>query len=143
MDYLILLEVASKIRNIQNKLYRKISNETGIHYTALEIIVFLYNNRHICTAKDICELLYLKANLVSFHIDKLVNDGYLIRESIKEDRRKVKLSITNKCLYIGEYCNKIKEQLYEKFTIGCTSEELNSFYKFISKLKKNADNVIM
>ena len=47
MDYLVLLEVASKIRDIQNKLYKKISDETGVNYTALEIIAFLYNNEKI------------------------------------------------------------------------------------------------
>ena len=140
MDYLVLLEVASRIRNVQNKLYKKISDETGVHYTALEIIVLLYNNNKIKNAKEICQLLNLKPNLVSFHIDKLVNDGFLIRESINGDRRKIKLSITDKCAPIGEYCNKIRKQLYEKFTTDCASEELDSFYKFILKLKKNTED---
>lgn len=139
MDYLVILEVASRIRKVQNKLYKKISDETGVHYTALEIIVLLYDNNKIKNAKEICQLLSLKPNLVSFHIDKLVNDGFLIREPINGDRRKIKLSITDKCTPIGEYCNKIRKQLYEKFTNGCTSEEIDSFYKFILKLKKNTE----
>ena len=143
MDYLVLLEVASKIRDIQNKLYKKISDETGVNYTALEIIAFLYNNEKINTTKEICELLNLKPNLVSFHVDKLVTDGFLVRESVNGDRRKVKLKITEKCIPIGKYCNEIRKKIYEKLTENCTSEELDSFYNFILKLKKNTEDIII
>ena len=34
-----------------------------------------------------------KANLVSVNIDKLVNEGYLVRKNVEGDRRKVQLSL--------------------------------------------------
>ncbi len=141
MDYLVLLETASKMRGIQNKFYKKISDETGLHYTALEIIIFLYDNPVNNTAKEICSLLNLKSNLVSFHVDKLVSNGFLAREYLDSDRRKIKLLVTEKCVNVAKRCNEIRTMLCEKFLFNCTKEELIAFFNFISKLNKNADSI--
>ena len=141
MNYFVLLEIAIRMKNKQNKLCKKISEETGVHYTALEIIVLLYSDSTVTTAKEVCEYLNLKPNLVSFHVDKLVSDGYLVRESIDGDKRKVRLITTEKCESIGERCNQIRKELFEKFTGSCTKEELETFYSCILKIRKNIETI--
>lgn len=141
MDYLTLLEVSSKIRDIQSKMYKTVSKKYSINYTALEIIVFLSNNPDKNTAKDICNLLNLKTSLVSFHIDKLVNDGFLTRDSIAGDRRRIGLKTTEKCISIAEYCNKVRKQIYEGLTVNCSDEELNTLFVLISKIKENTEKI--
>lgn len=141
MNYFVLLEIARRMKNKQNKLCKKISEETGVHYTALEIIALLYSDSTVTTAKEVCEYLNLKPNLVSFHVDKLVSDGYLVRESIDGDKRKVRLITTEKCESIGERCNQIRKELFEKFTNSCTKEELETFYSCILKIRKNIETI--
>ena len=66
MNYFALLEIARRMKNKQNKLCKKILEETGVHYTTLEIIVLLYSDSTVTTAKEVCEYLNLKPNL---HVD--------------------------------------------------------------------------
>ena len=141
MNHIELLEVASTVKQLQKNLYKKISKKTGVHHTALEIILFLNDNKERNSAKDICDLLNLKANLVSFHIFKLVKDGYIIRESIDGDRRKVKLVLTEKCDLIINRGNLIKKEIYNNIMTECNEEELNTVSEFLWKLKKIIINI--
>ena len=50
----------------------------------------------------------IKPNLVSFHVEKLVQEEYLIREAIPGDRRQVKLILTEKADVIVEKGRKQK-----------------------------------
>ena len=54
---------------------QKIPEETGVHYTALEIIVLLYSDSTVTTAKEVCEYLNLKPNLHVDTKDKLIPIG--------------------------------------------------------------------
>ena len=62
--------------------------KTGLPPTALDILMFLANNPGYDTARDVCRCRGLKPGLVSFHVERLVSDGYLQRQSIPGDRRK-------------------------------------------------------
>ena len=56
--------------------------------------MFLANNPEYKTARDIVEIRKIKANLVSVNVDKLVNEGYLERKPVENDRRKTELVCT-------------------------------------------------
>ncbi len=58
--------------------------------------MFLANNPEYKTARDIVEIRKIKANLVSVNVDKLVNEGYLERKPVENDRRKTELVCTKK-----------------------------------------------
>ena len=64
--------------------------------------MFLGNNPECKTARDIVEIRKIKANLVSVNVDKLVKEGYLTRNSIEGDRRKIELQCTEHALPIIE-----------------------------------------
>lgn len=53
--------------------------------TAFDILLFLANNPEYRTASDIVEFRKIKANLVSVNVDRLVSEGYLIREAAPSD----------------------------------------------------------
>lgn len=54
------------------------------------------NNPQYKYAKDIVEIRKIKANLVSIHVDQLVDQGYLSRIDVPGDRRKVELVLNKK-----------------------------------------------
>lgn len=64
--------------------------------------MFLANNPEYDTARDICRVRGIKANLVSFHVEKLVQEEYLQREPVPGDRRQVKLLLTEKSQTVVE-----------------------------------------
>lgn len=81
---------------LYENLCQPVCRECGIAQTALDILMFLANNPEYYTARDICRVRGIKANLVSFHVEKLVQEGYLEREAIPGDRRQVRLLLTTK-----------------------------------------------
>ena len=62
---------------LYENLCQPVCRECGIAQTALDILMFLANNPEYYTARDICRVRGIKANLVSFHVEKLVQEGYL------------------------------------------------------------------
>lgn len=72
--------------------------ELDLPQTAFDILMFLGNNPAYKTASEIVELRHIKANLISVHVERLVQEGYLIRRPSPTDRRKTELFCTEKAL---------------------------------------------
>ena len=70
--------------------------ETGLPPAAADILLFLANNPGCETAGAICRMRGLKPAIVSFHIDRLVGEGFLQRKPVPGDRRKTALVLTEK-----------------------------------------------
>ena len=132
-----ILEAGSNIRYIQNNMYKSISTEIDMNSTAIDILMFIALNPDKCTAKDVCSLKNIRPSLASFHIDKLVNDGYLSRGIVNGDRRKVKLIVTEKSLPIINKGIKIRDEVIRKVTDGISDEEFKIFIKCIDQISVN------
>ena len=52
----------------------------GLAPNGVDILLFLANNPGLDTARDICTYRGLKPGIVSFHVEKLVQEGYLLRQ---------------------------------------------------------------
>ena len=57
-----------------------LSAELDMAQNAVDILLFLANNPGLDTARDICTYRKLKPGIVSFHVDNLVREGYLLRD---------------------------------------------------------------
>ena len=82
-------EFAEKISRTYSDECRPLCHELKLPQTAFDILMFLANNPEYKTARDIVEIRKIKANLVSVNVDKLVNEGYLERKPVENDRRSV------------------------------------------------------
>ena len=78
---------ANKFRDAYQIALQPLCEETGLPQTAVDILLFLANNPGYDTARDICRCRGLKPGLVSFHVDRLVSEGFLERRDIPGDRR--------------------------------------------------------
>lgn len=70
--------------------------ETGLPPAAADILLFLANNPGCETAARSAGMRGLKPAIVSFHIDRLVGEGFLQRQPVPSDRRKTALVLTEK-----------------------------------------------
>lgn len=68
----------------------------GLAPNGVDILLFLANNPGLDTARDVCTYRGLKPGIVSFHVEKLVQEGYLLRQPAPGDRRKCRLVCTEK-----------------------------------------------
>lgn len=118
-----------------------ICREYKIPHISLEILSFLSEFPEHFTAKDICSIKMIKPSLVSLHVEKLVKNGYLVRESVNGDRRKVKLVCTEKAKAVAAACREIRERCFTLITDGISDEEMKLLDDCLSKISKNAEKV--
>ena len=79
------IEISRKVSLAYRKACRPLCKELGLPQTAFDILMFLGNNPAYKTASDIVEIRHIKANLVSVNVDRLVQDGYLVRNQVRGD----------------------------------------------------------
>ena len=76
------IEFSRKLSLAYESMCKPRCHELKLPQTAFDILLILAHNPEFKTARDIVEVRKLKANLVSVNIDKLVNEGYLIRKNV-------------------------------------------------------------
>ena len=108
------VEIARTISQAYNVVCKPICKELDLPQTAFDILMFLGNNPKYKTAGEIVEVRRIKANLVSVNVDRLVNEGYLIRKPIEGDRRKTELVCTEKSQRIITCGREVQKAFFEK-----------------------------
>lgn len=91
---------------------------------AVGILLYLANNPSANTAKDICQNLFMKQGIVSFHVDNLVKAGYLERRAAQGDRRVTKLVCTHKSRSIICRGRELQKTFLENLTRGVSPENM-------------------
>ena len=74
---MISIEYVHKLLEVYNQFCRPLCQQTGIPQTSLDILMFLKNNPQYKNAADIVKIRGIKANLVSIHVERLVQEGSL------------------------------------------------------------------
>ena len=109
----------------------------GLAPNGVDILLFLANNPGMDTARDICTYRHLKPSIVSFHVDNLVQQGYLERQDIPEDRRKCRLVCTDKAAPVIRRGRAVQETFSRQLTEGLTLEELEICFRCFTVFGEN------
>ena len=136
------IENAYKILQVYGALCKPLCQEIKMPQTAFDILMFLANNPEYSTARDIVEIRKIKANLVSINVDKLVQEGFLERQSIANDRRKTKLICTEKAQPIIYKGHKLQENFIEKLFENIDENSREIFKRTIENIEINLDNIM-
>ena len=115
--------------------------EAKLPPAALDIILYLANNPSYNTAKDICCHKGLKPSIVSFHVDRLVTDGYLERREVPGDRRKTMLLCTEKAAPIIAQGRVLQHSFAEQLASGLSEEDLEHFRRCITVFDRNIERI--
>ena len=87
---------AGKVIEAYHKVLQPLCQEEDLPIIAMDMLLFLANNPEKTTAQDICRCRGLKPGIVSVYVERLVSEGYLQRQPVPGDRRKVLLRCTEK-----------------------------------------------
>lgn len=137
----VRLEFARKIRLAYNEHCKSLCKEIHMPQTAFDILMFLGNNPECKTARDIVEIRKIKANLVSVNVDKLVKEGYLTRNSIEGDRRKIELQCTEQALPIIEKGRKLQQNFETALLKNTNENDRNGFFKTLEIIEENLEHL--
>ena len=76
---------AKKFTRVYNAMMQPLCEELNMPETAVDILMYFANNPEHNTARDVCRFKYLKSGIVSFHIDRMVNEA---KEHEAEDKKR-------------------------------------------------------
>ena len=142
MDSRLTLGALSTFMEAYNLYCKPICREFGLPQTAFDILMFLSNNPEHCTAKEISRLRGLKENIISINVNKLVNEGYLLRQGDTTDRRKVRLICTEKASLIVQRGREVQERFLRQIQQGLTAQELRMHYHCLETISANAKRIL-
>lgn len=104
--------------------------------------MFLANNPGYQTASDVVEVRKLKANLVSVNVDRLVQEGYLVREADPDDRRRTLLRCTEKACPIIEQGRALQEEFGARLLEHTNEAQRKAFFETMDIMNKNLDAIL-
>ena len=110
--------------------------ETGLPPAAADILLFLANNPGCETAGAICRMRGLKPAIVSFHIDRLVSEGFLLRQSVPGDRRK-----TAQAESVVERGRGLQKAFADRLIDGLSEEDLAHFRRCVAAFDRNIERI--
>ena len=122
-------------------IWKPVCQRANLPQPAFTILMCLEHHPEGCTAKDISKYRAIKPNMVSFHVDKLVQLGYVERRPIPEDRRQVRLVCTEKAAPLLEMGRAAEEQFYASITQGMTAEDIEHLRRCLDILRANAEEI--
>ena len=104
---------------------------SGLPPMAVDILMFLANNPGRCRG--------MKPAIVSFHVERLVQEGYLLRQSVPGDRRKTALVCTPKADALIEEGRVLQRAFAQRLTEGLSEEDLTHFRRCVAVFSRNID----
>lgn len=124
------------------KVCQPVCKEMGLPMPALDLLMTIDENPEKCSAKEIGDMRKIKQNMISFYVDKLVEGGYLERQAVKNDRRKIKLVCTEKAKPIIEFGKQLQADYIKRICEGITDEEINEFLIVLHKIENNMNEIM-
>ena len=142
MDSKLVLSAMSAFSEAYTNACKPICRELGMPQMAFDILMFLSNNPEHCTAKEISRFRGFKENIISVNVNKLVTEGYLLRQSDQADRRKVRLLCTEKAAVIVKRGREIQERFIRQMQQGLSAEELRIHSHCMETITANAKQLL-
>ena len=95
-------------------------------------ILFLLMKNGPMQMNDLSKELYIENSTVTGLIDRLEEKNFVTRTPVENDRRKWKISITQKGIYEIDKAKKIINNVNGKIGEGFTSEDIQSFQNILN-----------
>ena len=131
------IDFFQKLMTAYSEKCKPLCQQLSLPQTAFDILMFLANNPCYKTASDIVEVRRIKANLVSVNVNKLVEEGYLKRESVEGDRRKTLLICTDKAQPVIEKGRILQKSFFETLFANTTKQSREGFFETLEIIHQN------
>ena len=130
-----------------------VCRDTGLPPMAVDILMFFANNPESGTAKDVCQCRGFKSGIVSVHVDRLkpaivsfyverlVQEGYLLRQSVPGDRRKTRLVCTDAAAEIVERGRALQKAFAQKLVDGLSEADVAVFHSCLAAIGDNIEDI--
>ena len=112
-----------------------IMEESGLSPAEYNGIAAVEPNEKI-SGSAVSQKMNLSPSRASRVVDKMVKNGYLLREGDAEDRRRCTISLAEKGLLVKDKIETIKRDCENKVIAGLTDREMKYFTKSLKKINE-------
>ena len=137
MTAIRFMSIGRKLMNVYASLTAPLCRKYEINQTSFDILLFCANNPAYNTARDICEIRGIKSGIASVAVETLIQNGYLLRSTDPDDRRKHRLVPTEKAFDIIRDGQAAQAYFAETLKQSITEEEAAAFGSLTAKLEAN------
>lgn len=120
---------------------KPICTKKNLPQLAFDILMCLATNPECKTAKDVSRCQSIKSSIVSFHVKKLVKNGYLIQQSTEHDKRRKVLILTEKANDVIEEGRRASLTFYDSVTNGLSDNDISAFSRYMGIISENVSNM--
>ena len=132
---------AAKFIDAYHMVLQPLCRATGLPPMAVDILLFIANNPENNTASDVCQCRGLKPGIVSVHVDRLVNEGLLVRAESVSDRRKTRLVCTDAAAEVVERGRALQKAFAQKLVDGLSEADVAVFHSCLAAIGDNIEDI--
>lgn len=129
----------SQVKQLQDRAFNKILKEEGIYeFNGQQgrILFALWKNEKLSLI-ELSRKTSLAKTTLSAMVDRMKNEGLLIVEGSKEDKRSLVIYLSDKTLSLEEKINRATKKISDIFYKDFSEEEANELDRLLGKVKEN------
>ncbi len=129
---MLILDISKRFRDVM----REKSEEVGFVDSYRPILCVLKKHDG-CTQQEICKYTQLKAPTISLTLQKMESDGFIRRDVDKDDKRNIRIYITDKVLGIQKEIDRMLKETDSEFFNGLSKEVVEKGKEILLKIASN------
>jgi len=122
------------------RIMQKFLDETGVYQAQHRLLMEIFRNPDV-SQNDIARSMDVSAATIAVSLKKLEKGGYIKRETVEEDNRFNKITITEKGNKVVEQSKQIFDLVHQKVFEGFSEEEKRTLFTLLQKLNSNLDRM--
>ena len=129
----------SQIKQLQDRVFNKILKEEGIYeFNGQQgrILFSLWKDERLSLI-ELSKRTSLAKTTLSSMVERMKNDGLLIVEESKEDKRSLTIYLSDKTLALENKIVNATRRITKIFYKGLSEEEANQLDRLLAKIKEN------
>ena len=129
----------SQVKQLQDRAFNKILKEEGIYeFNGQQgrILFALWKNEKLSLI-ELSRRTSLAKTTLSAMVERMKNEGLLIVEGSKEDKRSLVIYLSDKTLSLEEKINRTTKKISDIFYKDFSEEEANELDRLLGKVKEN------
>lgn len=131
-----------KIDKVYQKLCSQSVSEYGFTPNEIVVMMFLANNEGLKSASEIAQYRNISKGLIARSVDSLCEKGYITADRDKNDRRLVRLKLTEKSIEIVEQIRRCRKDFVEELHRGIPEEDLKILHRTASIMNQNVESLL-
>ena len=137
--YAVVRTLLAAVR-MHRKRADRFVRETGLHPTQHRVLMYLLRRNVPCPQRELSDHFELTPAAVVQILDKLENEGYVMRETSTADSRRKEVSLTPFGKATAEKSAASFRELDRSVLRGISDEELRVFTYVLERIQENAQN---